>query len=239
MILGASHMTLACASLEDGLAQAAAQGLKTEFSEPDLPSHPSKAGLLSQPFDTHAIAFLRSDHGLPVELVSYHRPPPGPAGRFQPCYGPQAPPGLPAAARTAFAAVSGPSGLQGAAIGCPDVAAGRDFWQVALGYREVASGEGAEGPWSVLRREGPVPQWRFGLLLHLAPAAPLPSLDGPGMTCLSHLCSDMAADRARLLENGATVATEAFEAMVNGRRLAVAIARGPAGEYVELLQVKG
>src|ERR1700722_16301846 len=87
MILGASHMTLACADIAQGAADLAALGYRVEFIDTALPSHPGKAPMLSTPREIHAIAFARATRGLPIELVSYDSVLPEQIGRFVAIFG--------------------------------------------------------------------------------------------------------------------------------------------------------
>ncbi len=240
MIVGVSHLTVACPTLDASTVQSFAKGGEVEFFEQNLPSHSTKSIFLSQSADLHGIAYIRFNEGLPIELVSYYREPVGFPGVFQPYYGTDMLPSVPIAAATAMKKVGGASGLNGVSVASADLVRSVHFWTQALGYRKVICSQDVDSSnaWVVLRRESPIVQWRFNLLLHHGKeVVPFPFLDGPGTTCLAHLSSSIELDLLSLIKEGGEAATEPFEMMINGKKLKIAIVRGPSGEYIELIQV--
>jgi hypothetical protein len=261
VILGASHITLACADVERGAADLAQIGYKVTFVEPKLPSDRGKFPLLSAPRDIHTLALARGPGGLPIELVDYHMTIPEPCGRFVGLFGMQAapkgegeapPPGMTAAAAEAFgcdvtpgslpgfgapalyASSGAGAGLAAALLPVVDIARAKQLWVRGLGFREVARGN----DWIRLDRDAPVPAWRFTVTLvncgeRLAP----PCLDGRGMTCLAFVCSSIERDCDALTENGAGRVMSPFPARVNGRRMSVEVLRGIDGEFIELIEI--
>lgn len=240
MIVGVSHLTVACPTLDVGVVQALAKGGQVEFFEQSLPSHSTKSIFLSQSADLHGIAYIRFNEGLPIELVSYYREPTGFPGVFQPYYGTDMLSSVPTAAATAMKKVGGASGLNGVSVASADLERSVHFWTQAMGYRKVTCSQDVDSSnaWVMLRRESPIVQWRFNLLLHQEKkVTPFPFLDGPGTTCLAHLSSAIELDLLSLLKEGGEAATEPFEMMINGKTLKIAIVRGSSGEYIELIQI--
>jgi hypothetical protein len=260
VILGASHMTLACADIARGTADLATLGYRVEFIDAALPSDPGKAPLLSTPRDNHAIAFARATRGLPIELVSYDSVLPEQTGRFVAVFG-QAPPSGSEMVSCGRLAVSASAALEGEIVpgilpgfGVPatftastkqndgliaailpvrDISRAAALWCGGLGFKIVARGR----EWARLAFASPVANWRFCILLIEGPSETASVLDGRGMTCLSFVCSDLAEDREILVASGARAAMAPFAAHVNGKNLIIEILRGGDGEFIELLQV--
>lgn len=261
MILGTSHITLTCANLQRGITDLERVGYRVEFTDLALPSDPSKGPLLSSPWDTHAVAFARANRGLPIELVCYGPSVPEPSGSFiglfeRPAIAtPEPEPQWPRLATAAAAAFNcsptagviqgfaapafyvnrdrSAGGLAAAVLVVKNIKQSRRLWCNGLGFRETKTGEG----WVRLDFMSPVAAWCFALLLvEAGETAPVPCLDGRGMTCLSFVCSSIEHDRKSLIENGATGARP-FRARVNGKTLHIEILRGINGEFIELLQV--
>jgi hypothetical protein len=260
MILGASHMTLACADIAQGAADLATLGYRVEFIDTALPSHPGKAPMLSTPREIHAIAFARATRGLPIELVSYDSVLPEQAGRFVAIFG-QAPlsgsgtvycsrlavsasaalegeivpgilPGFDVPA--AFTASTGQKdGVIAAILPVRDISRAAALWCEGIGFKITTRGS----EWARLDFVSPVATWRFCILLIEGPSETASVLDGRGMTCLSFVCSDLATDREILVASGAQAAMAPFAARVNGKNLIIEILRGGDGEFIELLQV--
>jgi hypothetical protein len=253
LILGVSHMTLACDDIDAGLGHLAGLGYRPEFIERDLPSPRAKASLLSAPFASHAIAYTRAAHGLPIELISYGGAPPPPAGRFvgifdepgavvSPAATAAPIPGRPSLAAATLPGFEPPmlatrsrkkGGLVGAVVTVADMARARRFWCEGFGLREVGTWYGGIN----LEFASPVPAWRFSIsLVQGKGETPQPFLDSLGMACLSFVSSSLERDAAQLRQCGATHATCPLAMTVNGKALSVEILRGPDGEFVELLQ---
>jgi len=240
MIVGVSHLTVACPTLNIDIVQSLANGGEVDFYEQNLPSHSTKSIFLSRSADLHGIAYVRFNEGLPIELVSYYREPAGFPGVFQPYYGTDMLSSVPPAAATAMEEVGITSGLNGVSVASADLGRSVHFWTQAMGYRKVTCSQDVDpsNAWILLRRESPIAQWRLNLLLHHEQEViPFPFLDGPGTTCLAHLSSSIELDLPSLLKGGGEAATEPFEMMINGKKLKIAIVRGPSGEYIELIQV--
>jgi len=261
VILGASHITLACGDMVRGTADLAKIGYKVVFAEPALPSDPGKTPLLSTPRNIHSVAFTRAPWGLPIELVYYDASLPEPCGRFVGLFDMPAaaangdpilarladvaaqafdrravPSVLPGFDAPAVYAPSGTehAGLKAAMLSVDDLDRSQRLWSNGLGFREAATGDG----WVRLDLGAPVPAWQFTIVL-VGSAEPVaaPWLDGRGMTCLSFLCSSVERAGDVLTENGALRAMSPFRSCVNGKHLNVDVLRGTAGEFIELIEI--
>ena len=82
MIIGISHMTLACNDIDTAVRHLVSLDYVLDFSALAAPSSPRKRTYLSFEADVHDLALMRSNTGLPIELVCYPGPPSGTAGRY-------------------------------------------------------------------------------------------------------------------------------------------------------------
>lgn len=265
MILGTSHMTLACTNIDAALAGLEDLGYRPEFVERDLPNAVQKKPFLSGDDTKHDMAFTRCADGLPLELVRYTHLGSAGRGSFTGYFAQDAdqkfarlsPGSIEEAAfqvngvtplthihslsNFATTALFGPGhenkkGLKQATLRVADLTVAQRFWCDGLGYKIVAGDNDAQ--WRRVTFRAPVPAWNFTIVLIAAPTSPTPAtLDSVGMACLSHLCSSLPHDRERLLNAGATAASGAFDIRINGKILTVEIFRGPNSELIELMQV--
>ena len=262
MILGASHITLACGDIADAAADLLQIGYQVVFTEPALPSDPGKTPLLSTPRNVHTIAFTRAAQGLPIELVFYDVSIPEPCGRFVGLFAvPIATDakGDPASARLADVAAeaydcdvapgvlpgfdvpavfaqsgSEQGGLRAAVLCVDDLDRSSRLWSSGLGFRQTKTGD----RWAQLDFAAPIPAWRFSIVLvGWGRGISTPSLDGRGMTCLSFVCTNLERDRQALIDHGAFGVMSPFHSRVNGKNLSVEVLRGTDGEFIELIQI--
>jgi hypothetical protein len=224
MIIGTSHVTLACNDIAIAVRHLVGLGFVLDFAALAAPSSPRKKPYLSFKTDVHDLAFMRSNTGLPIELVRYPRQPSGTAGRYYGIFAGTRPPHVPARALSCAAIASaigdgddvvlpgielpvtiiprdGLPELIGARLATTNLEAALRFWCDGLGLREITRSAHCAG-WRLLEFDSFVPSWRFKLLLIEEVRAPeLPTLDAPGLACLSFLSSDLARDSERLLEH--------------------------------------
>lgn len=261
MILGASHITLGCNDLDAAAASLRDYGYLPEFIDRNVINNPSKQPILTAQCEVHGIGLLRSEHGFPIELVTYRDRMPDGFGRYigvfetaQPAaptdkaFGSLLsgmPPGV--ASKWTVGTIGDPgapaffvgdaqvnAGLQQVVLPVSDLERARKLWCDALGFAPVRETAGA----MELQLVSPVAAWRLRLVLVAAPpTAERSSLDARGMACLSLLSSNVAGDVPRLIAGGAQLRTEIFSIPINGRQLKVAILADPDGAFVELLQV--
>lgn len=122
------------------------------------------------------------------------------------------------------------------------------FWCEGLGWT-VASGVDDELPptrergpsadsSATLQRKSLIDEWSLSVVVRFDRERRLPAmLDEPGWTCAAMISSDLEGDLSRLMEYGAAGATPPFEFTAGGRRLRIALLRGPGGEIVELIEL--
>jgi catechol 2,3-dioxygenase-like lactoylglutathione lyase family enzyme len=262
MIFGASHVTLGCDNLDAAVASLAYYGYRPEFIDRNVINNPSKQSILAVHCEVHGIGLLRSEAGFPIELVSYQSPMPGGFGRFVGVFETTREfryaenidfneflSGMPSNVVSIWAMgtigdLGAPAffvrgartnaGLQRLVLPVSDLERSRRLWCDVLGFGIVSeTRELAE-----LRFVSPIAAWRLQLVLVATPPPKARSgLDARGMACLSLLSSNVADDVRRVVASGATLITEIFAILINGRNMKVAILNDPDGAFIELLQV--
>ena len=114
------------------------------------------------------------------------------------------------------------------------------FWRNGLGATLLGEGTDPDGnAWLRFSFLAPLPKWSLDVILVEVQEVGGPTfLDSKGFPCLALLTTDLAGDYERLKEQGAMEFSGEFPLGINGRALKVALARGPGGEIIELVQVE-
>ncbi len=262
MILGASHITLGCSDLDAAVASLRDYGYLPEFIDRNVINNPSKQPILTAHCEVHGIGLLRSEHGFPIELVSYQEKMPDGFGRYIGVFETARAVGpaenidfgaslsrMPSDVASKWALgtigdLDAPAffvrgaqtnaGLRQVVLPVGSMERAQHLWCNVLGFTVISE----TGGWAELEFVSPVAAWRLRLVLVASPPPKERSaLDARGMACLSLLSSNVAGDVPRLVAGGAQLLTEIFPIPINGRNLKVAILADPDGAFLELLQV--
>jgi catechol 2,3-dioxygenase-like lactoylglutathione lyase family enzyme len=124
----------------------------------------------------------------------------------------------------------------------------RRFWRDGLGWTvaseveegspPIGCGSPPVGATALLERKSLIDEWSLSVVVRLdLSRRRRTSLDEPGWTCAAMVSSDVEGDLLRLADCGASESTPPFEFAAGGRRLRIALVRGPAGEIVELIEL--
>jgi hypothetical protein len=117
---------------------------------------------------------------------------------------------------------------------CSEFEESKTFWTQGLGFKEISVSNRA----LFLSRNAALPQWRMELYLWQADyQASEYFLNAEGLTVLSFISNDVAADGLLLGSLGAQCVSEVFKSWVNQRYLTIQLIRGPSGELIELISL--
>jgi len=268
MILGVDHVALSCGDLAAAVGRLEGAGFRTRFIERDVPNRPAKRPFLRDYRPRHDLAYCESPAGVAVELTRHGpspgdgqgpyrvlfsgavpgEPPPSGEARFEAeawqaglgvrpearCW-----PEVPATFWT-DAARSAPAAIRAVLLPVADLTAALRFWQEGMGCRVSASGTMSAGRgWARLHLAAPVASWSLEILLGQDDRPPAACrLDAAGFPCLAFLSTGVERDAERLQESGGVLWTGAFDLQVGGKGLKIGLLCGPAGEMVELIEVR-
>jgi catechol 2,3-dioxygenase-like lactoylglutathione lyase family enzyme len=262
VILGASHITLACDDLDTAVVGLRDYGYLPEFIDRKVINNTSKRPILTGHCEVHGIALLRSETGFPIELVSYRDKMPNGFGRYVGVFETARPvcladnaefgasfSGMPSDVVSRWAAgvigdLDAPAffvrgahtnaGLRGVVLPVSSIERARKLWCGVLGFGLINETQRS----AELQFVSPIAAWQLRLVLVASPPPKTRSvLDAKGMTCLSLLSSNVLSDVPRLVAGGAKLLTEIFSIPINGRNLKVAIFADQDGAFLELLQI--
>lgn len=263
MILGIDHIAVSTPSVHDSARSLKDVGFEVAFIEDDISNGEPKRDYLSRYTPLHSIALCRASQGIAVEFTqhatsserqgSYHLFSPGSlpipsqtnresfsdewleieqlarSGQIHPS-GP-----LAQSAEKSSEEDSVTSGIRAVGLWVNQLEESVQFWRNSFRFREMSNGISRNGiRWARLSFRSIRPNWSVELILaeRRSPIASMPMLDDEGATCLAFLSTDIGADLSRINHER----TNIFELDVAGKRLSIALLRGPSGEIIELIQ---
>lgn len=263
MILGIDHIAVSTSCVHESAHALRSEGVEIIFIENNIPNGEPKRNFLSAYTPRHSIALCRPRDGIAVEFTQ-HETSTGLPGSYR-LFGnissslrdlvnqqahndewdgvertsdgyelPQRD-CMNASISQSLTTESASRGIRVVGLQVPHLEQSIRFWSDAFRFRKVAMGVNRVGnQWARLAFRAIRPNWSIELVLveNRSLVLPIPMLDDQGATCLALLSTDIRADLARAHESPAS----AFELDVAGKRLTIALLRGPSGEIIELIQ---
>lgn len=263
MILGIDHIAISTSCVHESARELENEGAEIVFIENDIPNGDPKRDYLSAYTPRHSIALCRPRDGIAVEFTQ-HETSTGLPGSYRLIGNIQSTlhdlvnqqphhdewsgierainenefphlDSLNATTGQRLATASTSRGIRTIGLRVLDLEQSVRFWSDAFRFRMVTNGVNrASTRWARLAFRAIRPNWSVELVMaegrSLVPS--IPKLDDEGATCLALLSTDIRADLSRAHESHAS----AFELDVAGKRLTIALLRGPSGEIIELIQ---
>jgi len=264
MILGIDHIAVSTMTLHESARALEAAGFERAFIEHDLPNGVPKRDFLSEYQPLHSIALYRPQHGIAIEITQ-HATTTRRQGPYHLLLDgvlslPSSVKGEASASvewedvwqsagwseidrldsfmstvrGTATSDTASPR-IRAVGLCVSDIEKSVRFWRDGLRFRTVSKGNTRGGiRWERLSFRSVQPNWCIDLVL--VESKPITSgqtmLDDQGATCLALITTDITSELARV----GRADIHSFELDVAGKRLAVAILRGPNDELIELIQ---
>lgn len=263
MILGIDHIAVSTPCIHESARDLENEGAEIAFVENDIPNGDPKKDYLSAYTPRHSITLCRPREGIAVEFTQ-HATSTGRPGCYrllgnvqstlqdmvnqQPhddvwseiekaTDGNEFPhhDSINATTGQRLATNSTSPGIRVIGVQVLDLDQSVRFWSDAFRFRIVTNGVTRDGTrWARLTFRAIRPNWSVELVMaesrSLVPLIPM--LDDVGATCLALLSTDVGADLSRAHGSHAS----AFELDIAGKRLTIALLRGPSGEIIELIQ---
>jgi predicted enzyme related to lactoylglutathione lyase len=230
--MGVAQVVVNLPALPPAEAVLAAAGYEVQFREEGIPNHPAKAPFQAARREELAMVhFSAPAGGTAVELTAYAGEPP--AGR--PAYrlatgGPRPLPGL----SERVVATGRPGVVAEVELHVADPEASAEFWTAALGFRRSPG----MGDRVLLERIGAVPAWALAVSVHESQDRSAATVDADGCVLVTFVVTALDDDLARIAAHGdGVMSSPAWRESVGGGEIRVAMAAGPSGEPVELLEL--
>ncbi len=226
MILGVAQIVANVHDLSFSVQALCATGWQVTFRD-ELANHPAKTPLQSRVRTRMSLVHLNPPAPIPaIELTSYVGEQSSARAAFE-----AAVPGLP---RGAVPGVSPAERTMSVRLPAAEPEASLAWWCEGLSFWPTR----ARADEQELEFRALLPSWRLSLVIaRCSPDASSATVDACGVVLVTMVSTDIEADLARVgRTSGSSVCTGPWEEDVGGRRLRVAMVRGPSGEIVELLQ---
>jgi hypothetical protein len=265
MILGVDHIALSCINLQQSVKVLEKSGYICRFTESKLLHHPAKLFLLRNDTSTHAIAYCQPPDGVAIELICNNTPLNGPGSLYQVVFS-SAPHETEVVSdkddficnllrklfnhtvqkalwhpfnipiwHTSFLSKLDSSLISLVVIQESDISAAERFWMKGLGASIIRR---KEVEWILLAFRSPIKTWKLDVLLVQSICdTTIPYLDDAGFPCLALITTNLTEDVHKAVSEGALEASEPFSFVVGGKKLMIALLRGPGNELIELIQI--